>query len=130
MKGQLLVAQLPVLLQQRATQHRLGRQTAAPGLFHLLPAQIGGHQAQQLAMLVQPLRHRLRLTADLVLGESIEYAGLDDALLAHCRAPAVAGFASDSMACLRSIAENHRGHPGGKRDFPSYYKNLAFMDGH
>nr|AFJ91415.1 ISRm17 transposase [Sinorhizobium meliloti] len=31
---------------------------------------------------VQPLRHRLQLTTDLVLGEKIEYAALDGAFLA------------------------------------------------
>ena len=34
---------------------------------------------------VQPLRHRLQLTNDLVLGEKIEYAALDGAFLAHWR---------------------------------------------
>src|SRR5271170_6114622 len=36
-------------------------------------------------MLVQPERHSLQLAADLVLGEEIEYAGLDGAFLTHCR---------------------------------------------
>ena len=36
-------------------------------------------------MLVQPVRHGFQLTADLVSGEKIEYAGLDGAFLAHCR---------------------------------------------
>jgi hypothetical protein len=35
-------------------------------------------------MLIQPLRHRLQLAADLVFGEEIEYAGLDGAFLTHC----------------------------------------------
>jgi hypothetical protein len=50
-----------------------------------VPAQALRHQAGQLAMVIQPHRHRLQLTADLVSGEAIESAGLDGALLAHCR---------------------------------------------
>src|SRR3954451_2060623 len=34
---------------------------------------------------VQPRRRFLQLAADLVFGEEIEYAGLDSAVLAHCR---------------------------------------------
>src|SRR3954469_440724 len=36
-------------------------------------------------MLIQPRRGLLQLAADLVFGEDIEYAGLDSAVLAHCR---------------------------------------------
>jgi len=49
-------------------------------------------------MLVQPLRHRFQLAADLVIGEEIEYADLDGAFLTHCRAPAVAVSPSESVA--------------------------------
>jgi hypothetical protein len=97
MEGQLLVAQLPVLLEQRTAQHRLRRQPVPPGLFDPVPAQVGRHQTQQLALPIQPLRHGLQFTADLVLRENIEYTGLDDALLAHCRAPAVR-VAANSVA--------------------------------
>ena len=72
MKRQLLVAQLAMLLEKRATQDRLRRQTLSPGLLDAVSAQILGRQPEQLAMLVQPLRHRLQLAADLVLGEEIE----------------------------------------------------------
>src|SRR5271165_983533 len=72
MKRQLLVAQLAMLLEKPATQDRLGRQTLSPGLLNALSAQILGRQPDELAMLVQPLRHRLQLAADLVLGEEIE----------------------------------------------------------
>ena len=85
MERQLLVAQLAMLLEQRAAQHRLRRQALPPGLLDAVPAQVRRDQAEQLAMLVQPLRHRLQLAADLVSGEEIEYAGLDGAFLAHCR---------------------------------------------
>jgi hypothetical protein len=37
-----------------------------------VPAQILGRQPDQLAVLVQSLRHRLQLAADLVPGEEIE----------------------------------------------------------
>ena len=79
-----------MLLEKPAAQDRLGRQTLSPGLLDAMPAQILRHQPDQLAMLVQPLRHRLQLAADLVIGEEIEHAGLDGAFLTHCRAPAVA----------------------------------------
>ena len=38
------------------------------------------------------------LTTDLVRRENIKYSGPDDAPLTHCRAPAIAGLASDSVA--------------------------------
>ena len=72
MKRQLLVAQLAMLLEKPATQDRLRRQTLSSGLLNALSAQILRRQPDQLAMLVQPLRHRLQLAADLVLGEEIE----------------------------------------------------------
>ena len=72
MKRQLLVAQLAMLLEKPATQDRLRRQTLSSGLLNALSAQILRHQPDELAMLVQSLRHRLQLAADLVLGEKIE----------------------------------------------------------
>jgi hypothetical protein len=72
MKRQLLVAQLAMLLEKPATQDRLGRQTLSPGLLNAVSAQILGRQPDELAMLVQSLRHRLQLPADLVLSEEIE----------------------------------------------------------
>ena len=44
-----------------------------------------GDQGDHLAMRVQPRAHGLELATNLVLGEQIEYTGLDDAVLAHCR---------------------------------------------
>ena len=85
MKGQLLVAQLAVLLEKPTAQHRLRRKTLPSGLSHPVAAQVRRHQAEQRAVLIQPLRHRLQLAADLVSGENIEYVGLDGAFLAHCR---------------------------------------------
>ena len=38
-----------------------------------MSAQILRRQPDELAMLVQPLRHRLQLAANLVVGEEIEY---------------------------------------------------------
>ena len=72
MKRHLLVAQLAMLLEKPAAQDRLGRQTPSPGLLDAMPAQILRHQPDQLAMLVQPSRHRLQFAADLVPGEEIE----------------------------------------------------------
>jgi hypothetical protein len=43
-------------------------------------------------MLVQPLRHRFQLMADLVHGEKIEYTGLGRCVLGALSAPAVAGL--------------------------------------
>ena len=98
MKRQLLIAQLAMLLEKRAAQDRLGRQAFSPGLLNAVPAQILRRQPDELAMLVQPLRHRLQFLADLVVGEQIEYASLDGALLTHCRAPAVAVSPFESVA--------------------------------
>ena len=97
MERQLLVAQLPVLLEQRAAQHRFGRQALPSGGLDADPNQIARHQAKQIAMLIQPLRHRLQLVADLVRGENIEYAGLDGAFLAHCRLRRWQGFGLSGM---------------------------------
>ena len=98
MKRQFLIAQLAMLLEKRAAQDQLGRQAFSPGLLNAVSAQILRRQPDQLAMLVQPLRHRLQLAADLVIGEQIEYAGLDSAFLTHCRAPAVAVSPLESVA--------------------------------
>jgi hypothetical protein len=62
-----------MLLEQRAAQHSLGRQPLATGLLETMPAQVPRHQPEQITMLIQPLRHRLQFTADLVFGEKIEY---------------------------------------------------------
>src|SRR6202049_2327311 len=85
MKRQLFVAQLPVLLEQRTAQNRLGRQSLASGLPWPAAAQIAGHQAQQRALSIQPQRHRLQLAADLVPRKNLEYRGLDDAFRTHGR---------------------------------------------
>ena len=98
MERQLFVTQLAVLLEQGTAQHRFGRQALPSGRLDPMLAKVSRHQAEQIAMLVQPLRHRFQLTADLVRGENIEYAGLDGAFLTHCRAPAVTGFSLESVA--------------------------------
>ena len=72
MKRQLLVAQLAMLLEKRAAHDRLDRQPLAPGLLDAALAQILRRQPDEIAMLVQPLRHRLQFAADLVPGEEIE----------------------------------------------------------
>ncbi len=85
MERQLLVAQLPVLLEQSAAQHRLAGQSLPSGSLDADSTQVPRDQAEHVAIVVQPLRHRFQLTADLVRSEKIEYAGLDGAFLAHCR---------------------------------------------
>lgn len=85
MEGQLLIAQLAVLLEERAAQYRFGRQPLPSGGLDATSTQISHHQTKQVTMLIQPPRHRLQLMADLVRGEKIEYTGLDGAFLAHCR---------------------------------------------
>jgi hypothetical protein len=71
MKRQLLIAQLAMLLEKGAAQDRLSRQAFSPGLFNAVSALILRRQPDELTMLVQPLRHRLQLAADLVIGEEI-----------------------------------------------------------
>jgi hypothetical protein len=85
MERQFLVAQLAVLLEQGTAQHRLGGQALPPGGLDPVMTKVPRHQAKKFAMLVKPSRHCLQLAPDLVLGEKIEYAGLDGAFLAHCR---------------------------------------------
>ena len=63
---------MPTMLEKRAAQGRLGRQAFSPGLCNAAAAQILGRQPDELAMLVQPLRHRLQLAANLVIGKEIE----------------------------------------------------------
>src|SRR5215469_2108990 len=66
-KGQVLVTQLALLLEQRAAQHAFRRQASPPGLAYSLSPQITRHQPDQPALAIQPLRHHLQLAADLVL---------------------------------------------------------------
>ena len=72
MEGELFVAQLTVLLEQPAAQRRLRRQPSSSRLPETAPAQVIRYQPDQRRMPIQPLRHRLQLTADLVAGKDIE----------------------------------------------------------
>lgn len=85
MEGQLLIAQLAVLLEERAAQYRFGRQPLPSGGLDATSTQISHHQTKHVGMLIQRLRHRLQLMADLVRGEKIEYTGLGRYVLWHCR---------------------------------------------
>jgi hypothetical protein len=64
----------------------------------------------QLAVVVDPRGHRLQLTADLVSGEEIEYAGLDRAFLVTLRGTGkklpvvIAAIAREMAAFLWAIA--------------------------
>ena len=108
MKGQFLVTELALLLQQRAAQHRFRRQSAPPGLAHTFAPQIARHHAHQRALAIQPARDCLQLAADLVSSKDLEYRGLDGAFLTHCRAPAVrTGFGFSGLN--QSLPENRRG---------------------
>ncbi len=69
MKRPFLVTQLAVLFEEGTAQHRLRRQPLPASFREPLSAQIGGHQLQKIAMAIEPLRHRLQLTTDLVLDE-------------------------------------------------------------
>ena len=72
MKRQLLIAQLAMLLEKRTAQDRLGRQAFSSSLLDAMSEQILPRQPNERAMLVQPLRHRLKVAANLVIGEEIE----------------------------------------------------------
>src|SRR5262249_54769653 len=97
MERQFVVAQLPILLEKRTSQHRLGGQALPPGGLDAEPHQVTGHHPKQIAMLVEPLRHRLQLVADLMRSENVEYAGLDGAFLAHFRSGGDRTLASSGM---------------------------------
>jgi hypothetical protein len=122
MKGQLLVAQLPILLEQRAAQHGFRRETVSSRLLDPVPAQIANHQTQQRTVLIEPLRDRFQLAADLVHRENIEYSGLDDAFLTHCRAPAVAGFCLGFSGMRPKHIRNRRGLTRAKSRFSSLFQ--------
>src|SRR5262245_65750617 len=85
MERQFVVAQLPILLEKRTSQHRLGGQALPPGGLDAEPHQVTGHHPKQIAMLVEPLRHRLQLVADLMRSENVEYAGLEAPFVAPFR---------------------------------------------
>src|SRR5215469_14558185 len=84
-RGQLLITELALLLEQGAAQYRFRRQPLPPGRAQPLAPQIAGNLAQQGALSIQPIRQRLQLAPDLVSGKDLEYGGLDGALLSHCR---------------------------------------------
>jgi hypothetical protein len=84
-KGQFLVAELALLLQDRAAQHRFRRQPAPPGLVQPFAPQVTRHQAHQDALPIKPVRDHLQLAAHLVSGKDLEYRRLDGAFLTHCR---------------------------------------------
>ena len=86
-KGQFLVTELALLLQDRAAQDRFRRQPAPPGLAQPLAPQVTRHQAHQDALPIKPVRDRLQLAANLVSGKDLEYRRLDGAFLTHCRLP-------------------------------------------
>ena len=72
MKRQFLIAELAMLLEERAAQDQLGRQAFSSGFLDAAVGADPRRQPDELAMLVQPLGHRLQLAADLVIGEEIE----------------------------------------------------------
>ena len=84
-KGQFLVGELALLLQDRAAQHRFRRQPAPPGLVQPVAPQVTRHQAHQDALPIKPVRDRLQLAANLVSGKDLKYRRLNGAFLTHCR---------------------------------------------
>ena len=85
MKGQLVITELALLLEQRTAQYGFHRQPLSPGRAQPLAPQIACNQAQERALPIQPVRNRLQLAPDLVSGKDLEYRGLDGAFLTHCR---------------------------------------------
>jgi hypothetical protein len=69
---QFLVAELAMLLEERAAQDSLRRQALTADPLYPVPAQVPRHQTAKSAMLIQPVRHGFQFTADLVFGEKIE----------------------------------------------------------
>jgi len=128
-KGQLVVTQLSLLLEQRTAQHRLRRQASASGFAQSVARQIAGHQAHQRALPIQPLRDRLQLTADLVPGKDLEYRGLDGAFLTHCRLRRC-GLRFGFKGMHPQPTRNRRALPALNRKSPRDSKNLEFMDRH
>jgi hypothetical protein len=80
-------------------------------------------------MPVKPLRHRLQLAADLVLGKNIEYTGLDGAFLAHCRLRRWRVLLENQWFDPKST-RNRRALPPKNGDSSNNSNKLAFMDGH
>jgi hypothetical protein len=72
MERQFLIAQLPVLLEDRAAQYRFRGQALSSGRLDAEANQVSGHQSERIAMLVKPIRHRPQFAADLVRSEKIE----------------------------------------------------------
>ena len=84
-------------LQQIATPHGFSREAPPSSGLNPHPHQIAGHQAKQVAMLIQPSRHRLQLVTDLVRGEKDRICWLGRCVLGALSAPAVAGFGGSGM---------------------------------
>jgi len=68
----IVTSNLPFEEWTSAAQDRLRRQAFASDFLNAASAQILRRQPNELAVLVQPLRHRLQLATDLVFGEEIE----------------------------------------------------------
>ena len=80
------------LLEKHSGQDRLCWQAIRPVSSTSWRRTILRQQPAELGMLVQPLRHRLQLAADFVIGEEVEYPGLDGAFL-HIVGSRGVGFA-------------------------------------
>jgi hypothetical protein len=128
-EGELLVTQLPLLLEQRTAQHCLCRQASASGFAQSVATQIASHQAHQRALPIQPLRDRLQLAADRVPGKDLEYSGLDGAFLTHCRLRRQ-GLRFGFNGMHPQPTRNRRALPALNRKCLHDSKNLGFVDGH
>lgn len=80
---QLVIAQLPMLLEHSAAQHRLRRQPAAPGRLQAPLAQVVHHRRQHAPMGIEPLRHRLQLAPQFMIEKHFVYSDLGRAFLAR-----------------------------------------------
>ena len=81
-------------------------------------------------MVVQPRRHRLELTANLVSGETIEYTGLDGAFWAHCRLRRWRFVLWNQGLDAKVYLKPPETAPQKNTDFHNYFSTLSFMGGH
>jgi len=83
MKGQFLVGQFPVLFQNGAPQHLLGRHAAAAGIRSLVFHQVPKHQVQDTQILVQDQGNGLQFPGHLIPRHTIQKVPLRVPFSAH-----------------------------------------------
>lgn len=83
MKGQLLIGQFPVLLQDGATQHLLGGHAVAPGILPPVFHQVAINQIQDILVRVQEMGNGFQFLGNLIAGHEIQQVQLRLFFLAH-----------------------------------------------